>query len=82
MKFLKNCLPSILTPPLPRYPPTHRVWLLQKIEGGGEKKRKKWDTLVVSRVLEDLEGWQAANESFPDQSRRRLTHAAAAGGSC
>ena len=24
---------------------------------------KNWDTLVVSRVLGDLEGWQAANES-------------------
>lgn len=24
---------------------------------------KIWDTLVVSRVLGDLEGWQAANES-------------------
>lgn len=25
---------------------------------------KNWDTLVVSRVLGDLEPWQAANESF------------------
>lgn len=76
MKFLENCLPSIPKPA----PPTHWVWLLQNIEGG---ERKNWDTLVVSRVLEDLEGWQAANESFRDQLWRRLTHAAAAaGGSC
>lgn len=80
MKFHEKCLRSILTPPPPTLTPTHWVWLLQKTEG---KKRKNWDTLVVSRVLEDLEGWQAANESFRDQSRRRLTHAAAAaGGSC